>query len=138
MIFQAVIDKVGALFSYKIVRYGLIGGISTLIHLGIAAFFLYAIYNSLFWANVTGFMTAYVFSYLMQSLYVFGHAINPVKAFKYFIVQFGSLMTSILISYLFTGYNNYIKTILVVIFMPIVTFVVHKFWTFKELEEEEP
>jgi len=137
MTLDTVIDKIGTLFSYKIVRYGLIGGISTLIHIGIAALFLYAVYNSLFWANVTGFMIAYVFSYLMQSLYVFGHKIDPLKAFKYFVVQFGSLMTSILISYLFTDYNNYIKTILVVIFMPIVTFVVHKFWTFKELEEEE-
>jgi putative flippase GtrA len=137
MAFQKSVERLYALFSYRIVRYGLIGGISTLIHIGMAALFIYAIYDSLFWANVTGFLLAYVFSYLMQSLYVFGHEIAPLKAFKYFIVQFGSLMTSILISYLFTGYNNYIKTILVVIFMPIVTFVIHKFWTFKELDEED-
>lgn len=126
-----MIEKIEALFSYKIIRYALIGGVSTLIHIGVAAISLYYLSSSLFFSNVAGFLTAYIFSYLMQSIHVFGHKIDLLKAFKYFIVQFGSLLTSIMISYLFTGYNNYIKTILVVIFMPLITYIIHKVWTFK-------
>lgn len=125
-------ETINSLISNRIVKYAFIGALSTLIHIGISALFIFAISDSLLLSNISGFLVAYIFSYLMQSIHVFGHSIDFKKAFKYFVVQFGSLMTSILISHLFTGYNNYIKTILVVVFMPLVTFVIHKFWTFKE------
>jgi len=119
------------LFSYKIVRYGIVGGISTAIHIGVASLYIYFVNSSLLQSNIIGFIIAYIFSYLMQSKHVFGHGISFSKAVKYFIVQFGSLLISIMLSGLFEGYNSYIKTILVVGFMPLVTFIVHKFWTFK-------
>jgi putative flippase GtrA len=119
------------LFSYKIVRYGIVGGISTGIHIGVASLYIYFVNSSLLQSNIIGFIIAYIFSYLMQSKHVFGHEISFSKAVKYFIVQFGSLLISIMLSGLFEGYNSYIKTILVVGFMPLVTFIVHKFWTFK-------
>jgi len=120
------------LYSYKIVRYGFIGGISTLIHLGIASAYLYFIHNSLLEANIAGFLIAYVFSYLAQSRHVFEHDISWIKAFRYFAVQFGSLLTSVGISSLLTDFNSYIKTIIVIFFMPLITYMVHKVWTFKE------
>lgn len=123
-----------SLLNFKIVRYGIIGGISTLIHLGITALYLYYVNSSLMESNIVGFMVAYIFSYIMQSAHVFGDAISWIKAFKYFIVQFGSLLSSILISDMTGDYNPYIKTLLVVILMPLITFIIHKFWTFKRME----
>lgn len=123
---------VKSLLNLKIVRYGIVGGFSTLIHIGVAALYIYYINHSLMQSNIAGFLFAYIFSYIMQSLHVFGHAISWIKALKYFIVQFGSLLASILISEMIGDYNSYIKTIFVVILMPLVTFVVHKLWTFKE------
>ena len=119
------------LFSYKIVRYGLIGGISTLIHFSIAFIYIYFINNSVLQSNTIGFFIAYIFSYLTQSKYVFLHKIHIAKAIKYFVVQFGVLLLSILVSNIFNEYNSYIKTIIVVIILPLITFVIHKFWTFK-------
>jgi putative flippase GtrA len=124
-------EKSKQLFSFKLVRYGIVGGISTLIHIGVAALYIYVVNDSLMQSNIVGFMVAYVFSYIMQSLHVFGHAISWRKAFKYFLVQFGSLLTSIFISEMIGDYNAYIKTLFVVVLMPLVTFVIHKFWTFK-------
>jgi len=121
-----------SLLDFKIVRYGIVGGISTLIHIGIAALYIYYINPSLMQSNIVGFMVAYIFSYIMQSMHVFGHEISWLKAFKYFIVQFGSLLSSVLISEAIGNYNPYIKTVFVVILMPLITYVIHKFWTFKE------
>jgi len=125
-------EKIRHLFSLKILKYAIVGGISTLIHLSVASLFIYFITPSLFQSNIVGFLVAYLFSYFMQSRYVFEHAISVTKASKYFIVQFGSLLLSIFLSHMFHDYNQYLQTILVIIFMPLITFVIHKLWTFKE------
>ena len=65
------LDKIQKLLTFKIVRYGLVGGISTFIHFSVASLYIYSISNSVFQANVVGFLTAYIFSYLMQSKLVF-------------------------------------------------------------------
>jgi len=124
---KAAISRISQI---RIFRYAVIGGISTLIHLGVATAFIYYLSPSVFLSNVTGFLIAYLFSYTMQSLHVFGHAISWRKALRYFITQFGSLLVSIALTHLFS-FNSYIKTFLVVLFMPMVTYTVHKFWTFK-------
>lgn len=117
---------------HKISKYAIIGGISTLIHMGVAAGYLYYIQDAVFAANISGFMVAYVFSYLMQSRFVFKHTINLVKAFKYFIVQFGSLLSSIALTEFLSHYNSYIKTVIIIICMPMITYIIHKVWTFNE------
>ncbi len=116
----------------RLVKYFLIGGVSTLIHFLTASLCIYMIHDSLFISNVMGFLIAYAYSYIMQSKVVFNHKISPIKAVKYFIVQFGALIVSIYVSDLLSGFNNYIKTIVIIIIMPLLTYTVHKFWTFKE------
>ncbi len=128
---EAVTYRLLRFFPVKLFKYGLIGGIATLIHIGVASLYLYMVGDSLFLSNVAGFLVAYVFSYIMQSLFVFEHAISWRKAARYFVVQFGSLLTAIMISNMFYMLNSYLKTFLVVVFMPFVTFLIHKFWTFK-------
>jgi len=116
----------------KIIRYGLIGLISTAIHLGVAYACLYYISDSILISNIFGFLSAYLFSYTIQSKYVFEHAVSLKKAIKYFIVQFSSLLIAIGISYMAIMYNNYIKTLTVAFLLPLITFIVHKFWTFSK------
>ena len=119
------------LYQNKLIRYALIGGSSTLIHLGIAFLWLYAVNSSLFFANTAGFSVAFIFSYTVQSRYVFLHPLSPPKAFRYFLVQFGALLAALILSDMLVGYNSYIKTLIVVILLPLITFVIHKLWTFR-------
>ena len=126
---NALIEKI---LSYKIIRYGLVGGISTIIHFSVAFMYIYYINNSVLQSNIVGFLLAYIFSYLMQSKHVFNHEINMEKAIKYFFVQFGSLLLAIVISNVFQSFDSYIKTIIVIGLLPFITFLIHKFWTFKE------
>jgi len=119
------------IFSHKLVRYGFIGGISTLIHISVASLYIYFINNSLFISNIIGFLVAYIFSYTIQSKFVFEHKVNLNKATKYFLVQIGALILAIFLSDILDGFNSYIKSIIVALLLPLVTFFIHKFWTFK-------
>jgi len=127
-----MIEYIENFFTYKIVKYALIGGVSTLIHIILASLYIYRIEDSLFKANILGFIVAYLFSYIMQSLYVFNSKIEPIKALKYFLVQLSSLLVSIFTANILGNYNNYIKTVFVIIVMPLITYTIHKLWTFKE------
>ncbi len=118
--------------NHKIVRYGIVGGFSTLIHIVAAYVYIYIVSDSIFISNIVGFLSAFSFSYLLQSKLVFKHAISYMKAFKYFIVQFFSLLIAIFISNYAPLENSYLKVILVVILLPLITYLVHNIWTFSE------
>ncbi len=133
---ELAISKINHLFSYKIVRYVLVGGTSALIHMLIASLYIYLIDDSVLYSNIIGFLVAYIFSYLVQSKLVFEHAVSMEKAVKYFIVQFGALLLAILASEIFDSYNSYLRTLIVVMLLPLITFIMHKFWTFREEENE--
>jgi len=120
---------------YKIVRYFLVGGVSTFIHIFTAYLYIYFINDgSVFISNMVGFFSAFGFSYIVQSKLVYKKSISYIKAFRYFIVQFGSLLFAILISdYLFTA-NSYLKVLIVVVLLPIITYITHNLWTFSDPE----
>lgn len=128
--------KIKHLFPYEIIRYALVGGTATLIHVSVASLYIYFIHDSVFQSNIIGFLAAYVFSYLGQSKLVFQHAVGMQKAIKYFIVQFGALLLAIFSSEIFDSYNSYLRTLIVAILLPLITFVIHKFWTFSEPKTE--
>ncbi len=129
---ESITRFITKVFSYKIIRYAFVGGISTLIHVLIASLYIFFISSSVFQSNVIGFLIAYVFSYLVQTKYVFEHEVSKEKAIKYFIVQFGALLIAILASDLFSAFNSYVRTLIVVFLMPLITFLIHKVWTFRE------
>ncbi len=118
--------------NHKIIKYGLVGGIATLIHIVAAYVYIYLVNNSIFVSNIVGFLSAFTFSYIVQSKFVFGHAISYIKAFRYFIVQFISLLAAIAISSYVPLGNSYLKVILVVIMLPLITYIMHNIWTFSE------
>ncbi len=130
---QSDTNIIKRLFTHKLVRYGILGGIATLIHFTTASLYIYFINNSVFQSNIVGFLVAYIFSYLMQSKYVFEHKVSIEKAIRYFIVQFAALLLAIVSSTLFDSYNSYIRTAIVVALLPLITFLTHKFWTFKKI-----
>jgi len=117
----------------QLVKYGFVGGISTLIHIGVASLYLHYIEKNVVLANVLAFCIAFIFSYTVQSLFVFQHVLEIHKLLKYFTVQFGSLLIALFISYFLVLENLYIQTIIISILLPLITFVIHKTWTFKEI-----
>ncbi|WP_193114251.1 GtrA family protein [Sulfurimonas marina] len=114
-------------------KYGIFGIIATLIHLGVASGVIYFFQAGVFIANSIAFFTAFMFSYIFQTLFVFTTSFQLKKLFRFFLVQYGTFLFSYILSNIIELSNAYLHTALIVVIMPLVTFIIHKFWTFKEL-----
>ena len=121
----------------QLIKYGLVGGVSTFIHIAIASLYIYLVHENVYIANALGFTLAFAFSYTVQSLYVFKHSLDSYKLLKYFTVQFGALLVALETSKFLSLENLYIQTVIISILLPIFTFAIHKIWTFKETEDTQ-
>ena len=120
--------------SCKICKYGFIGVISTLIHLVVSYTIVYLYSENIYISNIFGFLCAFFFSYVMQSLFTFEHEIKLDKALRFFSVQFGALLLSIVLVDVISLKNSYVETVLVIAVLPLITYVAHQFWTFGRVE----
>ena len=118
-------------FIFQLGKYGLFGIISTLIHLFTAWLSIYIFDTTVFISNSIAFFTAFFFSYVFQTLYVFETEFHILKFLKFFVVQFGTFLLSFFASNIIVIENGYLHTLLIVAIMPLISFVIHKFWTFK-------
>ena len=116
----------------QLAKYGFFGVVATLIHLFSAWAVIYLFSASVFFANTFAFFTAFIFSYIFQTLYVFNSTFHFKKFIKFFSVQFSAFLLSYLLSDIVVIPNSYLHTLLIVAIMPLITFVIHKFWTFKK------
>lgn len=127
--------KTEALFQHRIVRFIFSGGIATLTHIGIAFTMLHFASASAFIANVVGFAVAFSVSYILQSIFVFQRSLSSKNVKRFFVVQFAALLISQVISGALQEDNPYLKVLFVVFLIPLVTYLIHKFWTFSITEE---
>ena len=115
---------------YQLVKYGIVGVISTTIHFCTASLFVIFIYESLLFSNITGFTTAFVWSYYAQSKFVFKSSLSTKKGTKFFIVQAVSLILAVNLASLAETISIYLKLFVVALLLPICAFFIHKLWTF--------
>jgi len=118
----------------RLVRYAIVGVVSTGIYIIAAFFLIYFVDDSIFSSNIFGFACAFLFSYLAQSKFVFNSNISFNKASKFFLVQFVSLLLAIGLTNLTQGLNAYFKVLIIVVILPLITFIIHRLWTFVEHE----
>ena len=118
-------------FILQLTKYGIFGVIATLIHLFTAWALIYFLDTTVFISNIVAFFVAFTFSYVFQTLYVFKTLFHFSKLLKFFTVQFGTFLFSYMLSDTISIQNSYLHTLLIVAIMPLITFVIHKFWTFK-------
>ncbi|MCK5165230.1 MAG: GtrA family protein [Desulfobacula sp.] len=121
---------------YQLIKYGIVGGISTAIHFCTASLFVLLIYESLMFSNVTGFMIAFIWSYYAQSKFVFNSSLSTKKGTKFFIVQAISLVLAVNLASLAETISIYLKIFIVALVLPICAFAIHKLWTFVDDEEK--
>ncbi|WP_394699584.1 GtrA family protein [uncultured Desulfobacter sp.] len=120
------------LFQFKLFRYGLVGLFCTSIHILVASAFIRFIRPSLFLSNLVGFFIAFHVSYYAQSKWVFQSRVSFLKSLKYLLVQVASLMVAICISSALTPFDIYLKVMCTAFVLPLITFMVHKIWTFND------
>lgn len=117
----------------QLTKYGVFGVVATLIHLFTAWALIYFFQTTVFISNIFAFFIAFSFSYVFQTLYVFKTIFHFLKLLKFFAVQFGTFLFSYILSDMVNIQNSYLHTLMIVAIMPLITFVIHKFWTFKEV-----
>jgi len=122
----------GRFLKARLVRYGIVGILSTAVHISAAFLFIYFVDPSLFFSNLFGFGWAYLFSYFFQSKFVFESDISLTKALKYLLVQLLSLLLAMGCSNAAAEFNVYLKVLLTAVILPLINFVVHKVWTFAD------
>ncbi|PKF51304.1 GtrA family protein [Enterovibrio nigricans] len=120
------------LLNVRIVRFALTGGLATLMHVVAAFAMIHFFMTPVFVANVIGFACAFFLSYFLQSTFVFKQHLSLNNAFRFFTVQFSALVISQLISEIFQGSSPYLRVLIVVFLIPLVTYIIHKIWTFSE------
>ena len=119
----------------QLLKYVIVGIVSSICHFFIASLYIMFIDRALFVSNLIGFMTAFVWSCFAQSKFVFKTTLSVKKVTRYFIVQFASLVLSVNLANMSELKNIYLKILLIVIILPVCTFVIHKFWTFVDNEQ---
>jgi putative flippase GtrA len=122
-------------FKPQIVKYGIVGIVSTLIHIGAASVFVRFFYESLIVSNSVGFLTAFIFSYVCQSKFVFDTNLTCKKALKFFLVQSVSLILAVKTTELMENFSIYLKILIVAFLLPLFAFFIHKLWTFGNLKK---
>jgi putative flippase GtrA len=115
---------------FQLVKYGIVGVISTTIHFCTASLFVMFIYESLLFSNITGFTTAFVWSYYAQSKFVFKSSLSTKKGTKFFIVQTAALVLAVNLAGLAETISIYLKIFIVALVLPVCAFIIHKLWTF--------
>ncbi|MDQ7005556.1 MAG: GtrA family protein [Ghiorsea sp.] len=118
---------------WQLSRYALAGGMATAVHLLTAWVMIYFFALSVFFANSLAFFTAFIFSYVLQTMFVFQSVFQWQRFFKFFAVQYSAFLVSFSLSLLLPVDNHYVQTFLIVFMIPLLTFLVHKLWTFKTL-----
>ena len=117
---------------FRIAKYGVVGVFATLIHVSAAYLYLFFLGTSVLFSNSFGFLFAFAASYTLQSKFVFARSLSFPKAARYFLVQFAALLVSVLVATLLVDANPYIKVLVVAFVLPLITFVIHRLWTFSE------
>ena len=120
----------------KLVSYAIGGGVSTFIHYAVTVLLLYVNEATLLPANIVGFCSGFVFSYYYQSKFTFKQQHSFVKALKYFCVQISGLLAALFAANNFAG-NDYFKTFVTLLILPLISFFLHSMWTFSSKNETD-
>ena len=117
----------------RLFRFGVSGVIATGIHVAVATPLIYLLHASQVGANGVAFVVANIASYLLNTLWSFGATPTRDSYFRFLIVSLLGLGLTLGISAgaqaLGLGYWAGLATILSVV--PVVTFVLHRTWTYR-------
>lgn len=120
----------------QIIRFGVIGAAATVVHMSVAFVLYYGLDFAPLMANPIAFLIAWCVSYTGQFKWTFkdSGAQHKSSAPKFFAVSVLSLVLSQIVVWFtaqYLGLPFYLAMICVVLSVPIVTFLLSKFWVFR-------
>ncbi|RQS69527.1 GtrA family protein [Burkholderia sp. Bp8963] len=118
----------------RLFRFGVSGICSTAIHTLVASAMFALLDASPVTANAVAFVVATVFSYLANTLWSFSSTVQWSNLLRFLLVAVSGLVETMLLARgtealgLAPGWS----IVAVVLFVPPVTFVLHRLWTYRE------
>jgi putative flippase GtrA len=123
-----------ALYSGQIIRFGLVGGTGTMVHVTSAYFAYHTLAISGLSANILGFFIALCLTYVGHAYWTFGvDDKHPQRVLRFAISSLACLgFSSAIIELVYSswGYDYSVALLAIVIAVPPVSFLLARFWTF--------
>jgi len=120
----------------QFVRFGLIGVVSTLVHVAVALILHHFFGFSPLWSNAMAFMTAWMVSYVGNWVWTFEAATtHSHSAPRFFIVAAGGFALNqliVLITSEWWGWPFWLALVPVVMIVPLVGFIASRYWAYRQ------
>lgn len=116
----------------RIVRFVVVGGAATLVHVGVALLSLHAMGAAPHVANLCGFLVAVVFSYTMHSRVTFRHE-GASALPRFSVVALGGFLVSsgAVSAFLALGLPEGVAVPLAALVVPVASYLANRFWVFR-------
>lgn len=124
------------MLSWQFLSFAVIGVANTLVHGALLAWLIEWWQCPLSLAHALAFFVANLFSYAVNSRWTFKAALSWTGYSRFFLSSLLSLALTLLISWLaqIQGLDYKEGFVLVVLFVPVFSFLVMKFWAFRSLD----
>jgi len=119
----------------QLFAFGLVGVVATGVHYGVALTLTELFSVSIYLANLVGFCSAVLVSLLGHSTLTFKASLNPTIVKRFVFVALAALAVSETVLALlqnFFALHHRIALAIVVMIIPIATFVINKFWVYAD------
>ncbi|MGE4706361.1 GtrA family protein [Yersinia enterocolitica] len=115
----------------------MIGGINTIIHGSILVLTVEVFKLEVVLSNFVSFMFANIFSYFMNTILTFKKPISFILYLRFLFASLLSLGLTLLLSSIakYYGLHYLIGFVLIIIFVPILSFVAMKSWAFADKQK---
>ncbi len=118
----------------KLVKFGVTGVGSTMIHILVAAALISGLGANTQVGNGTAFIVSTLFSYTVNTLWSFSNRISKRNALRFVVASLIGLALTVTISWTADSVlklHYLIGIAMVVIIVPVYTFLIHSFWTYR-------
>lgn len=121
----------------QFLTFAVIGVVNTFMHGGVLVMAVERFNAPVVLANLIAFCVANLFSYFMNSWFTFKSALSVVRYLRFLVASMLSLGFTLLLAWLTdsSGFHYLVGFLLIVVFVPMFSFVVMKLWAFAEYFE---
>jgi len=116
-------------------RFIIVGILNTSIHAAIALYASYILNFSIVAANLSGFFVATIFSFVINTTWSFSRRLSKRFFTRFFLVSLLLFSFNLMVSKLAEEYQVIpaVAILLAATMSPAISFLLHKFWTYKNI-----